>query len=74
MNAFNNFFAEFSGFNLIETAKLVKQLMYIPEIDSFTLNFMNAGFTDYLVIQNLGLLFFMFAAHFLFIPIVLLMI
>ena len=45
VNAFNNFFSELGGFDLIDVTDYTQQyLLYFPEMDALTLNFQMAGF------------------------------
>ena len=73
VNAFNNFFTEIGSFQLIDTESFRESLIYLPEMDAFSLNFQNAGFRNAFVISNTGLLFYMFLAHLIFLPLVLLL-
>lgn len=71
VNAFNNFFEEIGGFQLIDVSVYTEDIVYYPEMDAMTLNFQNAGLWNPFSASNLGLLIFMFAGHFIFLPFVL---
>lgn len=60
VNTFNEFFAEIATFNVIETQAVSDSVIYWPEMDSFSLNFQNAGYDTPLVIPSLGTLFYIF--------------
>ena len=59
VNAFNEFMAEISNFDLIDTKSINAELFYIPEMDSVSLNFQNAGFVNSLFIPSLRTFFYM---------------
>ena len=73
VNAFNNFFSDIGGFDLVDVKDFTQEYLYFPELDAVSLNFSNAGFGSTLVISNLGMLFYMFMGHFMLIPFVLLL-
>ena len=73
VNAFNNFFEEIGGFDFIDVTDFTQQYVYFPEIDAVTLNFQMAGFDSNLVIPNLGFKSYLFIAHFLLAPFVILL-
>ena len=74
VNAFNNFFTEIANFQFIDLEWLKKALLgYLPEMDAFSLNFLNAGYLSPFVIANLGPLFFIFVAQWIFLLIILLL-
>ena len=54
VNAFNDYFAEIANFNIFDTANLDAMLFYFPEMDAISLNLMNAGFENNLMIPALG--------------------
>ena len=61
VNAFNDFFAEIANFNIIDTEFVDSILFYFPEMDAISLNLMNAGFDNNLMISALGTLLYMMA-------------
>ena len=56
VNAFNQFLATSANLDLIDTAEITNALAYVPEMDSISLNFQNAGFENNLMFHNLGFL------------------
>ena len=56
VNAFNQFLATSANLDLIDTAEITNALAYVPEMDSISLNFQNAGYENNLMLHNLGFL------------------
>ena len=57
VNAFNEFMSEIAKFEIIDTNALSLEAgIYVPEMDSFSLNYQNAGFDTSLAIPCLGTL------------------
>ena len=73
VNAFNNFFSEVGGFDYVEVVDYTRYYLYFPETDAVTLNFQMAGYESHFAISNLGFLFYIFAAHFVLAPFVLIL-
>ena len=59
VNAFNEFFAEIANFNIIDTEIADEFFFYFPEMDAISLNLMNAGFENNLMVSALGTLLYM---------------
>ena len=60
VNAFNGFFTEIASFQIVSTEFVDSMLFYFPEMDPMSLNLLNAGFMNNLMIPALGtLLYFM---------------
>ena len=60
VNAFNGFFTEIASFQIVSTDFVDSMLFYFPEMDPISLNLLNAGFMNNLMIPALGtLLYFM---------------
>ena len=47
----------------METDGVTYDFLYFPELDAMSLNFQNAGFETYMVIPNLGNLFYIMLVH-----------
>ena len=62
VNAFNDFFAEIANFNIVDTEILDSMLFYFPEMDAISLNMLNAGFENNLMISALGTLLYLIMA------------
>ena len=62
VNTFNDFFTEIANFKIIDTVDLDAILFYFPEMDAISLNFLNAGFANNLMIPALGTLLYMMIA------------
>ena len=62
VNAFNEFFIEIASFNIINTETIDALLFYFPEMDPLSLNLLNAGFMNNLMIPALGTLFYFMMA------------
>ena len=57
VNAFNEFMSEIAKFEIVDTNALTLEAgIYVPEMDSFSLNYQNAGFDTSLAIPCLGTL------------------
>ena len=54
MIAFFAFFSELTNFEIFDSEKFTNAMGYYPEMDSFSLNFQNAGYDNYSVVPNLG--------------------
>ena len=57
INAFNGFMSEISSFQIVDTQALTLDAnIYVPEMDSLSLNYSNAGYDTTLAIPCLGTL------------------
>ena len=59
VNAFNGFFTEIASFQIVSTDFVDSMLFYFPEMDPISLNLLNAGFMNNLMIPALGTLLYM---------------
>ena len=55
-------FGAIASLDVIDTKKFNGQLMYVPESDAFSVNFMRAGYDSALLVPNLGTLFYFILA------------
>lgn len=62
VNEFTGFLSELSNFDLLDTESMNNEVFYIPEEDSVSLNFQNAGYDSTLAIKTLGTFFYMMLA------------
>ena len=57
INAFNDFFSEIAKFEIVDTNALTLEAgIYVPEMDSISLNYQNAGYDTTIAIPCLGTL------------------
>ena len=73
VNSFTDFFDEITSIKLFDTQEFVNKLYYVPEYDSFAVNFMNAGYESPLFLVNASSFLVNFTLHFAFIPVLIIL-
>ena len=64
VNAFNEFMSDISKFEIVDTHALTLDAgIYVPEMDSLSLNYQNAGYDTTLAIPCLGTMFLILIAQ-----------
>ena len=64
LNFFLEFFETVTQAKLMDTEELVTEYMYVPESESISINFQNAGYDSSLAILNASSFLINFALHF----------